>query len=94
MSRDYQIASQTYVLSLESAHSLEKSLSVARVLYQKNLERFKRGLVTVNDLKIDQERVFNTELLSIRAWKEAHVQFSKLCFISGLKIEKGLTSLF
>jgi outer membrane protein TolC len=83
---DFQAAKAAFQISLESAKDRDKTLTTSRRLYQDNLLRFRSGLVSANDLIVDQRRLFNTELNAIKGWGAVHVHFSNLCHALGKTI--------
>jgi outer membrane protein TolC len=84
---DFQAAKSAFQISLESAKDRDKTLTTSRRLYQDNLLRFRSGLVSANDLIVDQRRLFATELNAIKGWGAVHVNFSNLCHALGKTIE-------
>jgi outer membrane protein TolC len=68
---------------LEDAKSRQEHIAVADRLYHDNLRRFERGLISVNELSIDEHRVREAELSAIDAWALAHVALFRLGELSG-----------
>lgn len=80
-------AKQEFIEALNSAAARDRNLILSRRIYQDNLRRFKAGRVSVNDLAIDQRRLFDTELNSVQGWAAAHSAFARLCHQSGASIK-------
>ncbi len=78
----------TLDISLDTARSRERNLETSRKLYQDNLKRFLQGMVTANDLIIDQERLFQSELFAIKGWAVVHTSVAKLCHAYGKRLEE------
>ncbi len=85
--KDFDSAKATFSISLETALAREKTLGTARKLYQANLERFNRGILSANDFRIDQDRMFETESNQLKGWAAAHNDFRRLCHAVGKRVE-------
>ena len=83
----YEIRSR-FARSVESAQRREKTLQKAQALYDVNMERFRSGRTTVNDLAIDQARLAEAELLLVDGWRQAHVEFIRICHAQGLPVDE------
>jgi outer membrane protein TolC len=74
-------------ISLQTARDRDRTLEISRQLYQDNLMRFQKGLVTANDVSIDQARLFQSERLDLQGWNAAHGNFVRLCNALGRRIK-------
>jgi outer membrane protein TolC len=72
--------------ALKSALGREKTLTVSRQLLEDNMQRFRLGRVSVNDIALDQRRLFQSELLAIAGWNSAHSVYVDLCHELGQSI--------
>ena len=73
--------------ALTTVQSREQLLVSARQLYRDNLTRFERGLVTVNEMTLDEGRLYEAELATIRGWKTTHQSVIGLCHALGKDIK-------
>lgn len=90
---DWQAATEAIGHALTTARAREKTVNLARSLYEDNLKRFKQGLANANELIIDQERLYQSELLAVRGWGGAHVQFARFCHSLGRRVSGCLSRL-
>lgn len=79
----WKISENSFKVQLDSALVREQTLKISSNLYQDNLRRFQAGRSTANDLLNDQERLFQSELLSIQGWRAAHASYIRLCHAMG-----------
>ena len=84
---EWKQASESYGIAVETAQQREKTLEIARKLYRDNLKRFRMGRISANDLAVDQQRLFNSELLAVRGWFSAHIALSRLCHAAGKRVD-------
>lgn len=77
-------------LAVETALARDKTLGLSRNLFQDNQRRFERGLIEANDLNVDQQRLLQSELLTVRGWSTAHTTLARLCFARGLRVKECL----
>jgi outer membrane protein TolC len=73
----------TFITALNSAQARDRTVELSRKLFQSNLLRFKMGRTSVNELAIDEDRLFESELLAIQGWGTAHLAYVKLCHSYG-----------
>ncbi|MBI1860516.1 MAG: TolC family protein, partial [Deltaproteobacteria bacterium] len=90
--RDFDSARATLGISLDTALNREKTLGVARKIYQANRERFNRGILSANEFRIDQDRLTETETLVLHGWASAHNDFRRLCHAIGRRVAACLAS--
>lgn len=81
---------KTFQVAVATAQLRDKTMIVSRRVYTDNLARFKRGLVSANDLFLDQDRLLDSQLNQIRGWAGAHTAFAKLCQATGKHLEECL----
>lgn len=72
-----------FAASLKSAKAREVALKSAKALYEHSLKGFRSGVLSANDLNLDQGRVYDTELNALRGWSAVHRYLAKLCRVSG-----------
>lgn len=80
---DWAKAQHSFFTSLKTAQAREKTLILARQLYEDNLKRFQVGQIHSNDLAIDENRLYQTELLAIQGWGEVHQSYAAFCHAQG-----------
>jgi outer membrane protein TolC len=90
--QEWEVARQSLDAAVISAEAREKTLAVARKIYQSSLTRFEAGRVTVNELTVEGTRLLDSELYSIQAWKSAHLALLRFCHATGTRISKCLSS--
>lgn len=88
---EHDSARGTLGVSLQTAKLRDQTLGISRKLYRDNLLRFRKGLVNANELIVDQERLYDSQLNAIRGWGAAHTQFTRLCHSTGRRIENCLS---
>jgi outer membrane protein TolC len=88
--REWDSAKGALPLAIETALARDKTLVVARGLYEDNVRRFERGLIEANGLSVDQQRLLQSEQLAVRGWATAHGTLARLCFARGLRIKECL----
>lgn len=86
-----QIASLNFKNALASLRSREKALNGSRKLYQFSLERFEKGVLSVNDLSVDESRLYDAELLVLNAMQTVHQSFVELCHAKGQRLSLCLS---
>ena len=72
-----------FAAALKSAKSREVALKSAKTLYEHSLKGFRSGVLSANDLILDQGRVFDTELNALKGWSAVHRYLARLCRVSG-----------
>jgi len=90
---EWKSAKGFFEISLDSAQQREKTLVISRKLYQDNLRRFRKGLISANDLILDQSRLFQSEQNNTRGWKEVHTGFARICHAEGKRLRLCLAML-
>jgi outer membrane protein TolC len=73
----------SYQAARDSALLREKTAKLTERLFEDNFLRFKMGRATANDLAFDQNRLFESELLAVDGWTNAHLSFVRLCHALG-----------
>jgi hypothetical protein len=48
-----------------------------------NLQRFERGLISVNDLSLDEYRLREAELTAVKTWQSLHDEVFQVARIAG-----------
>jgi outer membrane protein TolC len=77
---------QSHRAARDSALVREKTAKLSEKLFDDNFQRFRLGRTTVNELAIDQNRLFETELLAVEGWSNAHLTFVRLCHALGKSV--------
>ncbi len=72
-----------FAAALKSAKAREVALKSAKTLYEHSLKGFRSGVLSANDLILDQGRVFDTELNALKGWSTVHRYLARLCRVSG-----------
>ena len=80
-----EIESQTVVFraARDSAVAREKTSKISARLFNDNLQRFRLGRASVNELSIDQQRLLDAQILEVEGWSNAHLGFVRLCHALG-----------
>jgi len=81
---------KSYDIAIATAQLRDKTMATSRRVYKDNLARFKRGLVSANDLFLDQDRLLDSQVNQIRGWASAHTTFAKLCQAAGRRLDACL----
>lgn len=71
-------AQENFKLALDTALAREKTLDIARKLYQTNFARFRLGRADANELSLDENRLIESELNAVEGWANAHISYMKL----------------
>jgi len=87
---DLESSKVSFEIALETSKTREKTVNTSRRLYQSNLARFQRGLISANELAQDQTRLQHAELFAIRGWASAHNGFARLCHAMGRQLAECL----
>ena len=74
---------QSYQFARDSALAREKTAQVTSRLYNDNLQRFRLGRASANDLEIDQSRLLDSQQLEVQGWLTAHLSYLRLCHSLG-----------
>lgn len=69
--------------ALISAKQRDKTVILARRLYEDNLRRLRLGRSSFNDVVVDQNRLTDAELLAIDGWANVHQLYAEYCHILG-----------
>lgn len=80
----FKFAVQSLTDTIDEALERERQIATAERLYSDNLQRFQRGLITVNDLSIDEHRVQEAELTAIQTWQKAHTEWFHVAELAGV----------
>ena len=84
--QEWKSTEGAFLIALKSARQREKTLATSRKLYEDNLKRFKRGLISANDLIVDLSRLFDSETFAVQGWAEVHRKFTSLCHSVGQRV--------
>lgn len=77
-----------FAAALKSARAREVALKSAKTLYEHSLKGFRSGVLSANDLILDQGRVYDTELNALRGWSAVHRYLARLCRVSGFPLTR------
>lgn len=72
-----------FAAALKSAKAREVALKSAKTLYEHSLKGFRSGVLSANDLILDQGRVYDTELNALKGWSTVHRYLARLCRVAG-----------
>lgn len=75
-----------YRAARESAVAREKTSKLTSRLYNDNLQRFRLGRASANDLSLDQNRLLEAQILEVQGWTAAHLSLVRLCHALGRSI--------
>lgn len=81
---EYQSAKNSFSVQLSGALARQKTLGVAKNLFNDARKRFELGRASANDLAIDEARLIETELNLNTAWQDAHLSWTDYCHSVGL----------
>ncbi len=84
--QSYVRAEVGFKIALESAVNRERTLGTSGRIFDENLKRFQAGRINANDLALDQNRLYEAELLAVQGWATAHLQFARVCHSMGQRI--------
>jgi|GEM_PF-2635996 len=73
----------------ESAVARERTSKLTQRLFSDNLQRFRLGRASANELALDQSRLLEAEILEVEGWSGAHLSFVKLCHALGHNVTAG-----
>lgn len=90
---DWDSVREAFRITLETAKSRDVTLATSRKIYGDSLKRFKAGLMNANDLSVDRNRLYSTELLAVKGWSAVHLVFSDLCHAQGHRLRECLAKL-
>jgi outer membrane protein TolC len=84
--RQFEFEVEEVKAGLDEARERQAQIGIAEQLFQDNLKRFERGLISVNELSIDEQRVRDSELKAIESWARVHVDLFKLAEQKGVSL--------
>jgi outer membrane protein TolC len=70
----------------ESAVAREKTSKLTQRLFTDNLQRFRLGRASANELTFDQNRLLEAQILEVEGWAGAHLSFVRLCHALGHRV--------
>jgi outer membrane protein TolC len=76
------------IKALYTVKSRIETLSLGKRIYQTSYKRFRAGRATVNDLAIDQNRLFQSENLANDGMAQFHLLLTEYCHLQGKLIEE------
>ena len=74
---DYADARAGFAAALASAKARETTLAKARALYERSLKGFRSGVLSANDLSLDEARLTDTELFVVQGWAAVHRYYAR-----------------
>ena len=90
----YREARAGFKIALSSALKREITEDQARKLYEHSLKNFRDGVLSANDLSLDQQRLLDTAQKVVRSWSSVHQYFARLCHLMGRPLAECASSLF
>jgi outer membrane protein TolC len=79
--------------SLESTANRIQTFSEAEQLLTASKRRFQNGIMSVNDLILDNRQLYDTKLLLIQGWFDVHSNFVDLCHAKNLGLADCISLL-
>lgn len=70
-----------------------KTFEQAKTLFVSSEQRFQNGIMSVNDLILDQKQFYDTQLLLVQGWFDVHSNFVDLCHAKNLSLPDCLTMM-
>lgn len=67
----------------DAALEREKTAKLTEKIYADNLQRFRMGRASANDLANDMNRLLQSQVHEVQGWLSAHVIFARLCHALG-----------
>jgi outer membrane protein TolC len=77
----------------ETVQERERTQSLARKLFDDNFKRYQEGRTSVNELLIDQNRLFESQILANRGLHDFHQSLISFCQSQGLLLQPCLRQL-
>ena len=84
--REFKFAAIELIASIDEAKVRDEQITTADRLYRDNLQRFERGLITVNELSLDEHRVRDAELAAISTWQRVHQELFRVAELAGQSV--------
>ncbi len=70
----------------EAAQTREKNVKLTEKLYADNLQRFRIGRASANELAYDLDRLLQAQIHEVEGWRTAHMTFVRLCHALGSSV--------
>lgn len=86
----FQILFEDSVTSLKERL---KTFEAAKKLFLSSEQRFQNGMMSVNDLILDQKQFYDTQLLLVQGWFDVHTNFVNLCHAKNLGLADCMSIL-
>ena len=83
---DYEDARAGFAAALASARAREATLAKARTLFDRSMKGFRTGVLSANDLSLDEARLTDTELYVVQGWAAVHRYYARLLRDLGLPL--------
>lgn len=80
------------IKALYTVKSRLETLKLGKRIYQTSYKRFRAGRATVNDLAIDQNRLFQSENLANDGMAQLHLLLTQYCHLQGKLVEECLSN--
>jgi len=77
----------------ETVQERERTQNLARKLFDDNFKRYQEGRTSVNELLIDQNRLFESQILANRGLHDFHQSLINFCQSQGLLLQPCLRQL-
>lgn len=96
--RQASIASKETLSSLlrlaETIKQRQKTVELAKRVFDNNFRRYQEGRTSVNELQIDQGRLLDSQLLASQGWFDAHLAFVHFCHAGGMGLSHCFQKLY
>jgi outer membrane protein TolC len=84
----WQSIKERLISALYTVKSRVETLKLGKSIYQTSYKRFRAGRATVNDLAIDQNRLFQSENLANEGMAQFHLLLTEFCHLQGKLINE------
>jgi outer membrane protein len=89
----YREVTENLIRLKETVEERERTQSLARKLFDDNFKRYQEGRTSVNELLIDQNRLFESQILANRGLYDFHQSLIAFCQSQGLLLSPCLHQL-
>jgi len=75
--------------SYQNFNNRIKTLKSSSLLFKSSVRQFKRGKLSVNDLFVEQDRLFKTRVLTNKAVYQLHQSYLEYMHLLGMPVTKN-----
>jgi outer membrane protein TolC len=80
---EWAAARDVFRTAVAAALARERTLAVSRRIYEDGAKRFRAGRINANELRVDQQRLLESEVFAVQGWSAAHLAYARLCHSLG-----------